>query len=208
MRILWMGDNDPSPLSVCDVGDNLLCLTGHAAFRAALEGAQVAGEELVCLIDFDPSGGHAQALALLNRAYPLVPVGLVTRNEDREAAFALLRSRAVDRVVPASDLEESADFHIESLAEHGRRLRELQSCLTPLRGLTLMVTGATGFLGGHFLRYLLRCGDAQVVALVRGTSRVPFDQRLAHLQDLYPARIRCIEGDVRLPDTKKLVLPF
>jgi len=199
MRILWMGDNDASPLSVCDREDKLFCVNGYAAFRAALAGAQVAGEDWVCLIDFDSSGGHAQALALLKHAYPLVPVGLVTRNEDREAAFALLRSRAVDRVVPASDLHENADFHVESLAEHGRRLRELQSCLAPLRGLTLLVTGATGFLGGHFLRYLLRCGEAQVVALVRGTSRAPFDQRLTHLQDLYPARIRCIQGDVRLP---------
>ncbi len=199
MRLLWIGDSDSTPVPAY-FGEDIVRATDPKALGVALEEARAAREDIVCLIDFDSSGGHASAIQVLNRAYPLVPVGLVTRSDDREAAITLLRSRAVDRVVPEPDLEVHLDYHVAALVQHGRRLQELRRALASLEDTTLLLTGATGFLGGHFLRYLLRCSGARVVALTRGTCTESFDQRLAHLQRIHPGRIRCVAGDVRTPD--------
>lgn len=197
MRILWTGQDTPSEALVCRADAEVLVAPGVNVLRMLL----CAGSELdtVCLVDFDAGGLWEPVLYYLSREHPLVPVGLVSRNEDRAAAFALLRARRVDRVVPQGDLEDGLNAHLEALAAHGRRLTQLRAALHGFDGMTFLVTGATGFLGGHFLRYLLRCSTARVVALTRATAVAAYNERLAHLEQLHPDRIQHVEGDVRVP---------
>lgn len=199
MQLLWTGNSDLVALLACAGREDVVAVQDPPALYRALEGAAQDDDVNVCLIDFEEVRHDASVLRILNQTWPLVPLGLVTRNEDREAAIALLRSRAVDRVVPEPDLEANLDVHLEALAEHGCRLHALRRALTSFEDTTLLLTGSTGFLGGHFLRYLLRCSGARVVALTRGAVDEAFDQRLAHLERIHPGRICCVAGDVRAP---------
>ncbi|WP_370947030.1 thioester reductase domain-containing protein [Amycolatopsis sp. cg5] len=71
----------------------------------------------------------------------------------------------------------------------------------------ILLTGATGFLGGHLLLELLRRGDAQVVCLVRGADDEDAARRLGDALagwDLpwsgeVRRRVRVIAGDIRRP---------
>ena len=197
MRIYWTGQDTPSEMLACHTNAEVLIASDVKLLRVLLsahgEGAAV------CLVDFDADGSWESVLDCLNREHPLVPVGLVSRNEDRAAAFALLRARRVDRVIPHSDLEDRLATHLEALAAHGGRLTQLRVELHGFDDTTFLVTGATGFLGNHFLRYLLRCSGARVVALTRSTALAPYNKRLAHLERLHPCRIQYVEGDVRVP---------
>jgi nucleoside-diphosphate-sugar epimerase len=199
MQLLWMGDSELADLLAQSGRNAVIAVSDTPALYAALAGGSQDDDACVCLVDFEEVRHDSSVLRTLNQTWPLMPIGLVTRGEDREAAFALLRARAVDRVVPATDLEDHLDTHLAALLSHGQRLHRLHRELSPLQGATLLLTGATGFLGGHFLRYRLRCSGARVVALVRSSSTEPFNQRLAHLERLYPGRIQPVEGDVRLP---------
>jgi thioester reductase-like protein len=77
---------------------------------------------------------------------------------------------------------------------------------TPAR--TVLLTGATGFVGAHLLRKLLEDTQAAVVCLVRPDRRGDLDSRERIAQNLeahvglkpeWVQRIRPIEGDLRLP---------
>jgi len=197
MRIIWTGQDKSIGALVLRVDAEVLVAPGLKMLRMHLS----ADGELhtLCLVDFDAGGRWEPVLDYLNREHPLVPVGLVSRSEDRAAAFVLLRARRVDRVIPQGDLDDGLDAHIEALAAHGRCLAQLRAVLHTFEGVTFLVTGATGFLGGHFVRYLLRCSGARVVALTRATPLEAHDQRLAHLERLHPGRIQYVEGDVRTP---------
>lgn len=196
MRILWTGQDAPSEALVCRADAEVLVAPGVNVLRMIL---RAGGEpDSLCLVDLDTGGQWESLLDCLNREYPLVPVGLVARSEDRAVAIGLLRARRVDRVVPQRDLCDGLDAHLEALAAHGRRLTQLRATLHGFDGMTFLVTGATGFLGGHFLRYLLRCSGARVVALTRATAIAPYDARLCHLERLHPDRIQYVEGDVRV----------
>jgi dihydroflavonol-4-reductase len=61
----------------------------------------------------------------------------------------------------------------------------------------VLVTGATGFTGGHLAQYLLDRGD-QVTALVRAKSRARFDA-----SDLPKRGVRASEGDLTDADSLK-----
>src|SRR5262249_17950875 len=70
---------------------------------------------------------------------------------------------------------------------------------------TILVTGATGFLGRELLGTLLTADDAiRVVALVRAADEVAFDRRADDLLRRVPAahrgRVDTVRGDVTLPD--------
>lgn len=150
-----------------------------------------------CLVDLE--SGTPATLAILDalhRHLPRTPIGLIAGEDQRDAALSLLRDRRVDRIVPACDSGTPLPAHVAALEHHGERLDALHRRLKNRQPQTLFVTGATGFLGGHFLRYLLRCGNDHVIALTRDAGNTPFDQRLAHLQRLHPERIECVKGDI------------
>ena len=152
------------------------------------------------VVDLDAGNDSvAPLLEALHQRLPRSPIGLVCSDENRAEAMRLLRERQGDRVIPKAHFEAGYGGHLDALADHGKRLHALHERLKHIPQRTLFVTGATGFLGGHFLRYLLRCGTARIVALTRSAGETPFDQRLAHLQRLHPGRIGCVEGDVGLP---------
>lgn len=192
MRILWYGD-EAIPEDLLPEG----CLV--VPVEAALQCASSSfSQDTVCLAAFG-TPFNASLLDRLHRLHPCVPIGLVARNEDRAAAFELLRSRRIDRVVPYWDCDSDLGYHLEALAAHGTRLATLCRTLSGHGNPVVFLTGATGFLGGHFLRYLLRCSSARVFALTRTANGTPFDERLAHLTRIYPGRIAYVEGDLCLP---------
>jgi len=141
----------------------------------------------------------ARVLEAIQAQTPRKPIGLVTPENKRDTALAWLRDRRVDRILPEDAFDNEPAPHGEALASHALRLEILHRRLKARSPRTLLVTGATGFLGGHFLRYLLRCGEDRVIALSRSTRNKAFDDRLAHLHRLHPGRIACVEGDVLLP---------
>lgn len=197
MRIVWTGQGE-LPEAVARQGDEVLrCAASAHALREVFGADRHASASTICLMAFEGGGHCLPAIAYMNRAHPGVPIGLVSRNEDRAAAFTLLRSRSVDRVVPHWEIDPDFSFHLDALSDHGRRLKSLSAALRPFEGATLFMTGATGFLGGHFLRYLLRCSGARVIALTRSTPAVAYNKRLAHLERIHPGRIQYVEGDVR-----------
>src|SRR5438128_1535254 len=59
----------------------------------------------------------------------------------------------------------------------------------------VLVTGASGFIGGHLIAYLLQRGD-EVVGLVRSTSDL---SGLAPLFEGYGRNLRLVVGDLRDP---------
>ncbi|MGX2992839.1 thioester reductase domain-containing protein [Streptomyces sp. JNUCC 64] len=71
----------------------------------------------------------------------------------------------------------------------------------------VLLTGATGFLGGHLLLDLLRHGDAHVVCLVRGEDDKAAEERLARSLATFDLpwtgelrrRITVLAGDIREP---------
>lgn len=71
----------------------------------------------------------------------------------------------------------------------------------------ILLTGATGFLGGHLMFDLLRYGDAHIVCLVRGEDDKAAEQRLAESLAKFDLpwsgelrrRITVLAGDVREP---------
>ncbi|WP_227981690.1 non-ribosomal peptide synthetase [Nocardia spumae] len=72
---------------------------------------------------------------------------------------------------------------------------------------TVLLTGATGFLGAHLLNALLTHTGAQVVCLVRGTTEQhPLDRIIASLRrfrlptDAVTARVRALRGDLSEPN--------
>ena len=127
-------------------------------------------------------------------------MGLVVSEAERDVALQWLRERRVDRLIPKRHFDTGRGGHLKALAEHGARLDALYRHLAAAPPRTLLVTGASGFLGGHFLRYLLRCGNDRVIALTRRGRNTPATARLAHLQRLHPGRIACIEGDLCQPE--------
>lgn len=175
------------------------CAPSAEGLGAALDQPGIGNGKAVCLVDFEAGGRCAATLDYLNRQHPGVPIGLVVRKAQRPEAFALLRSRKVDRIVPVAAIESGIDIHIKALADHGCRLANLAHNAETFSGKTLFITGATGFLGGHFLRYLLRCTGARVIALTRSNTESAYHGRLAHLAQIHPGRICCVEGDVREP---------
>lgn len=153
-----------------------------------------------CLVDLENGTTSTSAiLDALHQHLPRTPIGLLTGEGRREEALILLRERRVDRIIPAIEGGANLPEHSTALEKHGARLNALYHRLQDEPPRTLFVTGATGFLGGHFLRYLLRCGNDRVIALTRSAGGVPFDQRLAYLQHLHPCRITCVEGDITHP---------
>lgn len=149
------------------------------------------------LVNYGP--GVREPLEALARWQPVLPVGLVAEDRDWAEAGELLDQGYVDRVVPSSDLPRHRAIHEAALSAHGERLLALRHTLAGQAGRVLLLTGATGFVGGHFLRYVLRCSEARVVVVARSTPSLSHDQRLAHLERLYPGRLRVVEGDVCLP---------
>lgn len=74
---------------------------------------------------------------------------------------------------------------------------------------TVLLTGATGFLGIHILHELLVSGDKEVVVLVRGNDKIDASDRLSGLLEYYfdspferemGARVHVVESDVTSPD--------
>lgn len=153
--------------------------------------------QLVMLED-DPAL-TAHALDAFCERYPRVPLGLVVDGDVRQLAVQWLRERRVDRLIPREHFEAGYGGHLDALLHHGARLDSLHKRLAVRSPKTLLVTGATGFFGGHFLRYLLRCGNDRIVALTRSTRDTPAGARLANLERLHPGRIRHIEGDLGQP---------
>lgn len=200
MRILWTGDEALPACAGERVDEVRRCALSNCALAEAITLAEPGESSVLCLVEFEKSRPCVAALDYLNRHHPLVPIGLVARLEQRPEAYELLRNRMVDRVMPRESLEFDLELHLNALAEHGQRLSTLSRHLRTLENTTLFVTGATGFLGCHFLRYLLRCSGARVVALTRSTHDVAHHARLAHLERIYPGRIRCVEGDIGQPD--------
>ena len=163
-------------------------------------GAMVAHSWDFCLIGSpEDADGLDDLLDALHSQLPQVPLGLIATREQRAHALNALRSCRIDRLIPAEIDAAGLDGALTALAEHSARLIRLQGALSEWAAPTIFLTGATGFLGGHFLRYLLRCTATHVIALTRRSGNTPFDQRLAHLDRLHPGRIVCVEGDVGLP---------
>ncbi len=160
-----------------------------------------AGQSWDCsLVAFPEDPDQLDALLeQLHVRLPRVPIGLIATREERPHALKLLRSRAVDRLISSEDLASELRAALLALGEHHQRLNQLYQALPAMDGNTIFLTGATGFLGGHFLRYLLRCSAGRVIALTRRAGNTPYNQRLAHLERLHPGRLVCVEGDVRLP---------
>ncbi len=153
-----------------------------------------------CLVGApEDADGLDDLLEALHRQLPRVPLGFVAGHEHRDHALKALRFRGIDRIIPSDIDAAGLDSALKALAEHNVRLTRLQAALSEWATPTIFLTGATGFLGGHFLRYLLRCTSTHVIALTRQRGNTPFDQRLTHLDRLHPGRIVCVEGDVGLP---------
>jgi amino acid adenylation domain-containing protein/thioester reductase-like protein len=101
------------------------------------------------------------------------------------------------------------------------REAQLPSSIGPARGLvyrprgeirTMLLTGATGFIGGHILTQALRTTDVELVCLVRPKRGERARDRLERglreydlwrddpgWQDAWDRRVRVVEGDVTLP---------
>ncbi|MEU4164780.1 amino acid adenylation domain-containing SDR family oxidoreductase [Actinoplanes sp. NPDC026670] len=77
---------------------------------------------------------------------------------------------------------------------------------TARRHAPVLLTGATGFLGGYLLRQLVDTTDADIYCLVRAEDteqarlRLTAGQRRYQLGDLPPARVRPLPGDLGLPN--------
>jgi nucleoside-diphosphate-sugar epimerase len=158
------------------------------------------GDYHVVLVEWaDGQKEMLSTLRRLRRRWPLSPVGLIVPQSDRAEAFALLRDRLADRVILEQDVDASFDVHLESLRAQSRMLTHLHTAWAPRKAQTWFITGATGFLGGHFLNYLLRCTDHRVIALTRAGRGAAHDRRLDYLMSLYPGRIEPVDGDVTVP---------
>ncbi len=87
------------------------------------------------------------------------------------------------------------------------RAARLPACLVPASvaasDSAILVTGSTGFLGGHLLRALLWRTSAPIICLVRGDQAAGRSQLLARLaasETACPAgRLRVVSGDVTQP---------
>lgn len=117
--------------------------------------------------------------------------------------------------VSAWDPEAGLDFQAES--EPGALLRDTIAACAQLpakqaashraafaEGGTIVLTGATGFLGPHLLDQLLRQTAAKVVCIVRApddaaaTARLQADfMKYGLALDLFGTRVECIAGDIR-----------
>ena len=112
MQILWTGSDQMSEASTDWPGEIRRCAPSAEALGAAFDQLLFENGKAVCLVDFEAGGRRAATLDYLSRQHPGVPIGLVARKAQRSEAFALLRSRKVDRIVPFDAIESSIDIHI------------------------------------------------------------------------------------------------
>lgn len=194
--VLWAGGATPPDALAGDGGLDVRRADSAGAIRRLAAGRAFAAPRVgFLLLDGNPAREES-LLDAFHQVLPRTPIGLVVRDAQRAVALAWLRERRVDRLIPACHARSAMQEHLDALAAHGTRLESLCQQLRGSGPQTIFLTGATGFLGGHFLRYLLRCGSANAIALTRSHRGVPFSARLAHLQRLHPGRIHCVEGDV------------
>ena len=73
-------------------------------------------------------------------------------------------------------------------------------------GRVVLLTGATGFLGSHVARLLLRDTDREIIVLVRGKDSEDSRRRMERAWDDWPesaaaigSRVRVVSADLSLP---------
>lgn len=67
----------------------------------------------------------------------------------------------------------------------------------------ILITGATGFVGGNLVERLLEDKDNRIVGLVESRFRETFDSMVDGYRDKYPdieSRLHMVEGDITRPD--------
>ncbi|MCF6286290.1 MAG: SDR family oxidoreductase [Candidatus Hydrogenedentes bacterium] len=198
LNLLWVGGGVPNSLEWAVDSHIVACAPDSVAMASALD--TLGKGLLLCVIVLDGNRERCKKLLrYLHEARPMMPIGVLISREEHPDALALLNERVIDRIIPRTTMETALREHITALATHGELLTDLHGRLHGLNGANLFVTGGTGFLGQHFLRYVLRCSGARVDVLTRSRAGEPFDQRLADLQGAFPGRIHCVEGDIREP---------
>ena len=109
----------------------------------------------------------------------------------RSLAERIVRLRAADQIARHDD--PFALMFADAVLPDDARPMQAASALTSLRGAKrILLTGATGFLGGALLKELLESSDADILCLVRGRTLPP----AAHA---FEQRVGLLYGDLSLP---------
>lgn len=157
--------------------------------------------------DFFRSGGTSLAAvqlasALRARDFPISPQDVFSTRTIENMA-ALLSAARVERAAPDAPAQPDQSYLAERPAQRRASARGVPSALQSATH--VLLTGATGMLGAHLLRELLRSTAATIVCLVRGDSAENAVDRLWDAYDWHfpgerpaTARVVPVAGDLGL----------
>lgn len=194
----WQSLVEQAVTSFDDESVHVCCAPSAAAALGVYDGhGNESDAPSVCLVDAllsDRTG--RELLEHLQAGTPRLSSALVVNHDEMESALEAVKAHVTDRIVPASSSESDVRVHIAALIAHQRRLECLALSLREYPAKHMFITGASGFLGGQFVRDVLRCSDIKVTALCRGRKGVDYDQRLDFDVEVFGNRLQFVEGDV------------
>jgi len=136
----------------------------------------------------------------IERVSPFTVRAVVVRDRPAPEVVDAMNQHGVDRILRQPYSAARMRSALDSLLSRHRQLLRLRAEARGRLGRHVFMTGAAGFLGCRLAHELLRCSEVKITAVLRGTNRQSYRDRLHFSPDDYPGRLEILEGDITLPN--------